>query len=291
MAQLHTIKRRIRSVKNINQITKAMEMVAASKLRRAQERALRSRLYATSAREALAHLRTLSRETDLDLFVQRKIKHRLIIVFTSDRGLAGAYNNNVFKVLANALGQTVSGIKLIVVGQKGAQFISRLDTQAEIIGAYTSWPASPAPANVQPIASSALDLFRRGTVDQVTLIYTDFVSVVKQAVIERDILPIDPASILPPASARPQLPPDTLFEPSPARVLRYIIPRFLETLIYQASLEAAASEQAMRMMAMRNASDNASDLTSDLTLAYNGARQAAITQELSEISAGAAAIA
>ncbi|MDP3997390.1 MAG: ATP synthase F1 subunit gamma [Candidatus Andersenbacteria bacterium] len=292
MAKTQTIRRRIRSVKNINQITKAMEMVAASKLRRAQENALRSRMYSSSAREALAYLRLLSKSRDHELFSHRPVTNRLFVVFTSDRGLAGAYNSNILKKLTETLQryQNNGGVKLIVIGNKGAQFTGRLRTTANIVGTYTNWPAEPSTADLQPIVRTAIKLYRQKSVDSVNIIYTDFVSTIKQEVVIREILPINPAAILPNIKTSGATQPDTLFEPSPAAVLNFIVPRFIETQIYQANLEAIASEQAMRMMSMKNASDNAHDIIDDLTLTFNGARQAAITQELAEISASATAI-
>ena len=290
MANTQIIKRRIRSVKNINQITKAMEMVAASKLRRAQENTLRSRMYTTAARESLAYLRLQAHEGEHDLFTQRPVRNRLMIVFTSDRGLAGAYNSNILKSLMQVM-QEPQGLKLILIGNKGAQFVSRVESQAEVVGVYTNWPTEPTTLDIQPIVKTALNSFQSGEVDSVGVLYTNFITLLKQAVVLDEVLPIDPMAILPPEAAKDQGLEDTLFEPSPAEVFNFIVPRFIETQIYQANLEALASEQVMRMMAMKSASDNAKDLISDLTLTYNGARQAAITQELAEISAGAAAIA
>ncbi len=271
-----------------------MEMVAASKLRRAQEATLRSRVYAIAIREAIAHLRQRLKAEDHDLFIQRPVKSQLFVLFSGDRGLAGAYNSNIFKVLLSEL--TVAensalaiSTKLIVIGRKGAQLAAKLSGRIELVGTYTDWPAKVQVTDVQPIAVTALNLFKQEKIDSVSLIYTDFVSMVRQAVVRRDILPIDPAKLLPEAAEISTTVAESIFEPSPAAVLQFIIPRFIDTQIYQAALEANASEQVMRMMAMKNASDNAEEITSDLTLTYNGARQAVITQELAEISAGAQA--
>ncbi|MEX2054812.1 MAG: ATP synthase F1 subunit gamma [Candidatus Andersenbacteria bacterium] len=291
MSKVHVIRRRIKSVKSINQITKAMEMVAASKLRRAQEATLRSRLYSVAAREALAMLRQRTGSAQHPLFEERPVKSRLIILFSSDRGLAGAYNSNLFRALVDVLkeaGDTTT--KLIVIGQKGAQFASKLAGQIEVTGAYTNWPVEPSTKDLHPITATAVSLFTEQAVDEVSVLYTDFISSVRQVVKKQIILPVVPADILPPEAVAVAQADDVLFEPSPQEVLDYIVPRFVETQIYQANLEAIASEQIMRMMAMKNASDNAKDIIEDLTLTYNGARQAAITQELAEISAGAQAI-
>lgn len=291
MAKVQTIRRRIKSVKNINQITKAMEMVAASKLRRAQEATLKSRTYAASARELLAHLRTLATDASHPLFATRDTGQRLIILFSSDRGLAGAYNSNLFKALIALLQQPDQKNQIIVVGSKGAQFVSRLRDQLDIVAVYTNWPAKPSVSDITPIAKTVTEKFIAGDVDEVTVLYTDFVSMMKQTVTPRRLLPIDPAEILSQEARVETTVNQSLFEPSPVMVMEYIIPRVIEVLIYQAALEAAASEQSMRMVAMKSASDNAKELIGDLTLTYNGARQAAITQELAEITSGAAAIA
>lgn len=284
MGKEHKIKKRIRTVRNINQITKAMEMTAASKLRRAQSAALRSRTYAGSARDVLAQVYLRAEGASHPLFARRHGAKALVILFTSDRGLAGAYNSNILK---NLLQMNLAGLKLIVVGQKGAQFANKLQAQVEIVGVYTNWPVEVRPTDVRSLAATAMELFTEGHVDRVQLLYTDFESVVRQVVRVREILPIDPAAILP-AEARSQAErTETLFEPSVGDVLRYVVPRLIEVQIYQASLEATASEHAARMMAMKNASDNAKDLASGLTLSFNSARQAGITQELAEISAGA----
>lgn len=295
MAKIQQVRRRIKSVRNINQITKAMEMVAASKLRRAQESAQASRMYATAAREALARLRQLNRKSDHELFAKRPVKNRLIILFSSDRGLAGAYNSNIFKALVELVKRDRAATpaiadQIIIIGNKGGGFAAKLKKDLEIIGVYRDWPMSPTTVDLQPIVRTALDRFRRRQADTVTVLYTDFVSIVKQAAVASDVLPIAPEQILPADAAADVYVKNSVFEPSPAAVLTYIVPRFIETQIFQANLEAIASEQAMRMVAMKNASDNAKDLISDLTLEYNGARQAAITQELAEITTGAQAI-
>ncbi len=284
MGKEHKIKKRIRTVRNINQITKAMEMTAASKLRRAQGATLRSRIYAAHAREVLAQLYLRAEGASHPLFGRRAGTRQLVIAFTSDRGLAGAYNSNVLKAL---LQMNLTGLKLIVVGQKGAQFANKLQDQIEVVGVYTNWPVEVRPTDVRSLAATAMELFTERLVDRVSLIYTDFESTLRQVVRVREILPIDPAAILSADEVTRAGRLETLFEPSVPEVLEYVVPRLIEVQIYQASLEATASEHAARMMAMKNASDNAKDLASGLTLTFNSARQAGITQELAEISAGA----
>jgi F-type H+-transporting ATPase subunit gamma len=291
MAKVQTIRRRIKSVKNINQITKAMQMVAASKLRRAQEATQRSRQYALASRQALRTLRLLTSTANHALFAERTIQNQLVILFTSDRGLAGAYNSNIFKAFIEFLkDHPERATKVIVIGQKGGQFLSRLQAHVEVVGVYQDWPTEPSTQDLQPIIATAIALFTAGAVDSVELLYTDFLSTVRQVVTTQTLLPINPAEILPTTAAESHQFTEALFEPSAAEVLTYIVPRFLGSQIYQANLEAIAAEQAMRMLAMKNASDNAKDIMGDLTLTYNGIRQAAITQELSEISAGAEAM-
>jgi F-type H+-transporting ATPase subunit gamma len=284
MAKLHTIRRRITSVNNIHQITKAMELVAASKLRRAQAAAVRSRLYARRTQEVLQHVVVPEEEGSSLYFTPRPVTHHTLVVFSGDRGLAGAYHLNLFKavggVLAEAAGQQVEAI---VVGQKGAQFLHRLAGQVTVQAVYTDW-GEPTAAEVRPIARAVLEAYRSGATDQVSIVYTDFVSVARQQPQQMTLLPLTQPAALVAGAVR-----DQVFEPSAAAVLDFLVPRVVELQLYQAALEAAASEHAARMLAMQQASENAEEVTDDLTLAYNGARQAVITQELAEISAGAEA--
>lgn len=290
MAQIQLIKRRIRSVHNTRQITKAMELVAASKMRRAQEAAVRSRAYTNSAGEVLARLGRLVPAQQYGLFARRDVARRLIILVTSDRGLAGAYNANLTRLfLDNVRADRANNVatSAIVVGIQGARFASRLEA-VNVIGTYPDWPTEPTAADVRPIARTAIKLFSEGQVDAVEIIYTNFISTIRQEAIFEPLLP----ALLEKPDQTSELGPeeDIVFEPSPQAVLEAVVPRLIEARLFQAMLEAIASEQSMRMMAMKNASDNASELIDDLTLVYNGARQAGITQELAEITAGAEAI-
>ncbi len=287
MASLQAIKRRIKSVQNTRQITKAMEMVAASKMRRAQEATLRSRLYAQRIAEINERLAGKVTVDKNPLFAVRPIANRLFIVFTSDQGLAGAYNANLTKELLNQIeaeqeaGRTP---RLIVIGRKGAQFVARLEN-VELIGVYENWPANPTTADIMPIVAQAKAGFTEGAYDEVVVLYTEFFSMIKQVVQSSKLLPLAQE-----VAKSEEVKDEQSFEPSPQAVLDAIVPRLIEARLMQSAYEASASEQSMRMMAMKNASDNASDLIDDFTLAYNGARQAGITQELAEISAGAAAV-
>lgn len=295
MAKIHKIRRRIKSVKKIEQITKAMERVAASKMRRSQTAALRSRPYAYTAREILAQLFVLTDPTAHPLFAQRDVKRQLLVIFSSDRGLAGAYNSNINRLLWKAVEQAKrdeTPPRLIVIGRKGAQMCARLEMRGavEVIGVYTDWLTEPTTLTLQPIVDTVIKEFTSETVDAVSCIFTDFVSGLRQIAVVRGLLPIQPEEVFKSEAEISEKLKEALFEPSPQALLSYMVPRLVSVQLYQASLEASASEQSMRMIAMKNASDNAAGLLGDLELTYNSARQAAITQELAEISAGVEAM-
>lgn len=287
MASTTALKRRITSVKNTKQITKAMELVAASKMRRAQEAALKSRTYRNLARQILTRLREL---TDVDhhpLFIQRTVKNRLLIVITSDRGLAGAYNSNILRLLTSQLEQDRANkitSHIITMGKQGAKFVTRLQ-DINVIGAYNELPEHPNADDLRPLLDQILHMQAECEVDAVDVIFTDYKSSISQeAKVER---------LLPAAFTEAKIEPDlgkAIFEPSPQAVLDDVSERLVEVQLWQDVLEAAASEHSMRMMAMKSATDNASELIDDLTLTFNTARQAAITQELAEITGGAEAM-
>ena len=290
MAQTQLIKRRIRSVSNTRQITKAMQLVAASKMRKAQDGTLRSRAYTTSAKEILSHLSKLKSATKHPLFQKRPIKNQLLILITSDRGLAGAYNSNLVKLFTAQIRQHQDiGSRAIAIGAKGSRFVNRLQG-VELIGAYTDWPSEPTSADVRPISEAAIKAFTAKTIDSVQIIYTHFISTIRQEALVEQLLPITPAAVGSQDEGVAKILQSAIFEPTPDAVLQAMVPRLVEAQVYQAVLDAMASEQSMRMMAMKNATDNANELIDDLTLEYNEARQASITQELAEISAGAEAI-
>jgi F-type H+-transporting ATPase subunit gamma len=297
MANTQALKRRITSVKNTKQITKAMELVAASKMRRAQEAALKTRAYRNTAREILARLQQLKRANKSPYFAKRAVKTRLYIVMSSNRGLAGAYNSNVLRLFNKQLqrdeAESVSS-KAIIIGKKAAQFAARIES-LELVGVYTDFPDRPTQADIQPLLSSAYELFTNESVDEVEVIYTDYKSSIVQVATVQQLLPAairddETHEVVQKTDRFISDINDVVFEPSPEIVLERIVPKLVEAQLMQSVLEAIASEQSMRMMAMKNASDNASDLIDDLTLAFNGARQAGITQELAEIAGGAAAV-
>lgn len=291
MAKIHALRARMRSIGKIGQITKAMEQVAASKRRRAQAAVLRSRPFAYAARELLAQLVTLTSTAAHPLFVQRKVARRLFVVISADRGLAGAYNSNVGRKVLEAVeeAQREERPRALVIGRKGAKLCAVLEQagKLEVLGAFIDWPSPVSFAVCQPVAEAAIKQFTAGAVDAVSIITTDFVGGLRAPVVVRPWLPVV-ASL--PQAAVSEAVREAVFEPTARDVLSYVVPRLASVQLYQAVLEAIAAEQSARMMAMQNASENVTELLSELRLTYNSARQAAITQELAEISAGAEAM-
>lgn len=287
MASQRQLKTRIRSVKNTKQITKAMQMVAASKMRRAQDATKASHPYAEAANELLAYLASQGETRDHKWFVARPVQKRLIIVVASDRGLAGAYDSNVLKKYLSLLSEDEKakiGNATIAIGRKGSRFAARLKF-AEVIGSYGDMPDYPDGTEFQTILSTAKDMFENGEVDAVDVVYTRFVTSMTQVADTIRLFPAGYTETEVSDSVRA-----SIFEPSSEEVLNDVAYRLIGARLFQALLDARASEYSMRMLAMKNATDNASNLIDDLTLAMNKARQSAITQELSEISAGVEAL-
>lgn len=288
MANTITLKRRIGSVKNTRQITKAMELVAASKMRRAQEFAQRSRNYRIAAYSLLTRLSKITEIEDHPLFTKRDVKRRLYVVVTSNQGLAGAYDANILKLLTRSIREDVAAniaVKVIAIGKKGANFVRNLEG-VELLAVYNDISDQPSANELRPLLNTITEQYGEGSVDEVRLLYTDFKSNLVQIASTLNVLPATFEETEEDTSSLDNV----TFEPSPQDVLDNVAMRLIEVQIWQAILESFASEQSMRMMAMKNATDNASDLIDDLTLAFNTARQAAITQELAEITGGAEAI-
>jgi F-type H+-transporting ATPase subunit gamma len=290
MASTIVLKGRIKSIKNTRQITKAMQLVSASKLRRAQEYAYRSRAYRDMAFNLLQRLNAIREVESQPLFSVRPVKSRLYIVMTSNSGLAGAYNANVLKLLAQGLQTDRDGkitSKVIVIGSKGAQFVRRLP-HAELLGVYNSFGDQPTANDIRPILNTLMSEYENETVDEVRLLYTLFKSNIVQIAQSVQLLP---ASIIDTdGDNKADAPLVTNFEPDVETVIAQVATRLIEAQLLQAVLESLASEHAMRMVSMKNATDNANDLIDDYTLEYNTARQAGITQELAEITGGAEAL-
>lgn len=287
MSSSQQLKTRIRSVKNTKQITKAMQMVAASKMRRAQEADQASAPYTRAANELLTYLASQGVTEDHPLFEKREVKTRLLIVIAADKGLAGAYNSNVAKAYIRELkADDDLGIKnkTITVGRRASQFATRLK-DTDILGVYEDLPDHPGGAELRAILDTAQTQFESGAVDAVDVIFTEYVSSMVQRAKTLRVLPAGFTETEVTAEVR-----DAKFEPNIPTVLDAVAYRLVEAQIFQALLDARASEYSMRMVAMKNATDNASDLADDLTLAMNKARQGAITQELAEISGGVEAL-
>lgn len=289
MATPREIRRRIRSVRNISQITRAMEMVAASKMRRAQQQVTASRDYSDRIRLMIGDLAAMeASEEDLarfPLLEQRPIKRSEVIVITSDKGLAGSLNTNILRhairFMSDERPEALDDIELVTVGRKARDFFTRYGRN--ITAEFDQFGDQPTFDSIRPIVQIAVDDFTSGKVDAVFVAYTRFYNTLRQVPEVLQLLPIaqpDEAGEVT----------DYIFEPSPNVVLEALLPRFIETQIYQALLEAIASEHSARMVAMRNATENAKELVTDLTLTYNRARQTQITSEVSEIAAGAAAV-
>jgi F-type H+-transporting ATPase subunit gamma len=282
------IRRRIRGVKNMSQITRAMEMVAASKMRRAQERVTAGRPYSERLRDVLANLASAQLDADesqeFPLLEQREISKTAVIVMVPDRGLSGALNSNLFRrsvqYFREDQGETPPNV--IAVGKRGVDFLRRTDRN--IIAEFIQLGDRPTMHDTRPIAELAIDQFLSGEVDAVNLIYPKFVNTLVQTPEVMQILPIQRPEVSETDTAESE---DYIFEPSAEEVLNAILPRYVEILIYQAQLETVASFYSAQMVAMRNATDNAKELVDDLGLSLNKARQAQITNEVAEISAGA----
>jgi F-type H+-transporting ATPase subunit gamma len=287
VASTQQLKSRIRSVKNTKQITKAMQMVAASKMRRAQEAVKASEAYTQAASELLTFFASQGITDQHPFFQERKIKTRLLIVIASDKGLAGAYNSNVVKAYIRELeADKKAGVKTktIAVGRKASQIAIRIN-HADLVGVYENLPDDPGANELHAILDTAVAKFQTEEVDAVDVIYTNFVSsMVQRSKVQR---------VLPAGFEETEVSDDVvnaIYEPSAEEVLKGVSYRLVSAQIYQALLDARASEHSMRMLAMKNATDNASELADDLTLEMNKARQGAITQELAEISGGVEAL-
>ena len=291
MASTRQLKGRIRSVKNTKQITKAMQMVAASKMRKAQDATKEATPYFKTASEILTYLAGQGATDEHPLFQRRAIKKRLIIFLASDKGLAGAYNANVSKKYLELLKRDEErGIEnsTITIGRKASAFATRLKN-VHVIASYDDVQNSPTGLSFHTVLSMVTSMFTSGEVDAVTVVYTSFESSVKQEAIWMRLLPAGTEVMSDPSKIANSVK-ESKFEPSVPELLDAVASRLVGARLFQAHLDASASEHVMRMVAMKNATDNAGDLIEDLTLAMNKARQGAITQELSEISAGVEAM-
>ncbi len=282
MSNIRTIGRRIKAIKNIAKITKAMEMIAASKMRRAQERGLAGRPYSEKIQQVIADLAALPETDKYPLLRRRPVARIAIVQITPDRGLCGGLNASINRRVASFILEQSVPVTLINVGRKGRDFMVRAgrDIRAEFI----QLGDRPGLLDTLSISHIIIDDYSNGLIDQVYLAYAHFISTALQKPVLQQLLPVEPA-VIPKAQNV-----DYIYEPDPDAVLNELLPRFVEMQVYHAILESIASEQSARMVAMRNATDNAAELTEDLTLVYNKARQESITKELLDIAGGVAAL-
>lgn len=294
MTTAREMRLRIQGVGNIAQVTRALEAVSASKVRQAQQALFAARPYASKAWDVLQHL---SRQPARDyihplLYEREEINQILIVLITGDRGLAGAYNTNIVRFTLEQSRNHSVPINYVVVGRKGRDMLARRGQK--ILAEFSDLPAAPTFSDVSAIGRLVIQEFLEERVDQVYLIYTDFVNLLKQIPVMKLLLPLE-------VEERPELAgrregqatsvePTYIYEPSEERLINQIVPRLTELQVYEAIQESLASEHAARMVAMRNATENANELVSDLRLAYNKARQKGITMEILDIVGGAEAL-
>jgi len=286
------IRTKIKSVQNTRKITKAMEMVAASKMRKAQERMRAARPYADKVRNIAAHLSEANPEYKHPFLVRREnIRNAGVIVVTTDKGLCGGLNTNVLRVtLAKLREFETAGVKvqLTAIGNKGFSFLNRVG--GKVVSHLTQLGDTPHLEKLIGPVKVQLDAYEKGEVDAVFLCYTRFINTMKQEPVIEQLLPLSPEKLAQTEAEKAQYGWDYIYEPDAKSVVDELLVRYLEALVYQAVAENIASEQSARMVAMKAASDNAKNVIGELQLTYNKARQAAITKELSEIVGGAAAI-
>jgi len=291
MAGTKEIRTKIKSVQNTRKITKAMEMVAASKMRRAQERMRNARPYSEKVRNIAANLGKANPEYRPAYLVEREVKNAGVIVVTTDKGLCGGMNTNVLRALTNTMKDLDSkGVSLSCtpIGMKGFQFLNRI--KAKIVSHVTQMGDTPHLEKLIGAIKVQLDAYENGEVDAVYLAYTKFINTMKQEPVVEKLLPLSSEKLTQTTEEAREYGWDYLYEPDPQSVVDELLKRYVEALIYQAVAENMASEQSARMVAMKAASDNAKNVIGELQLVYNKTRQAAITKELSEIVGGAAAV-
>ena len=292
MANLKEVRNRIQSVSSTQQITKAMKMVAAAKLRRAQDNIIRMRPYAQRLNTILANLtRTADADIVSDYGVTREVRKVLMIAITSDRGLAGAFNSNVFKGVNAAIAGRytnlpATSVSVMAIGKKAHDYFGR---RGNLVGDYTHVFAKLSFVTVREAAEAAMQGFRAGQYDEVVMVYNEFRNVATQIIRTEQLLPLVPAEAL--VSTTPVSNVDYLFEPSKEEIVQTLIPQSIKIQLYKAVLESNAAEHGARMTAMDKATDNAGELLKALKLTYNRTRQAAITTEILEIVGGAEALA
>jgi len=287
MAGGREIKTKIKSVQNTRKVTRALEMVSASKIRKAQDRMKASRPYARAMKQVIGHLAQANSELQHPYLIERPETKRVgYIIVSSDRGLAGGLNNNLFRKLLGEIRkwqQQGVEVDVVTIGQKASVFFRRI--KVDMLATVTHIGDQPHIEQLVGVVKVMLDAYRDGRIDKILLCYNEFVNTMTQRVAFNQLLPLPPSET---AVAHHDW--DYIYEPDAYTVLKHVLTRYFESLVYQAVMENVASEHAARMVAMKSASDNANKLIDTLNLVYNKARQAAITQEISEIVGGAAAV-
>ena len=282
MASQRDIRRRINAARNIKQITRAMQFVAASKLRRAQESTLAARPYSEKIDEVLADVAAVLGAEDHPLLRESSGGKRLLVLITTDRGLAGPLNTNTIRFVARELAESSDDFAVVSVGRKGRDAMRR--ARVPIEAHFAGFGDKPTFAEVLPLARLLSDDFLAGKYGRIDLVYSRFISTLSQKPVLDQLLPIEETEDTEGIPGN-----QFLFEPSPAAVLQQLLPRYVATRLFHAVLEGKASEESSRMVAMKNATENAEELIDDLTLAYNKVRQSNITREMIEIASGARA--
>ena len=294
MASAREMRLRIKSVKNISQVTRALETVSASKVRKAISAMMATRSYATKAWQVLTHVAEQPGRDSLHplLSNRQSVNNTLVVVVTGDRGLAGAYNSNVIRFVASHFDKNPVPVKYIAVGRKGRDLLFRRGKN--VIADFSRLPAAPSFADVSAIGRLAVDAYMNGEVDEVFLVYTDYVNMARQTTTVKKLLPLELVGegLVEDFENQHDGPQAAYeYEPDMREILDEIIPRFTALQVYQAVLESLASEHAARMVAMRNATENAKELVAGLQLAYNKVRQQTITNDILDIVGGAEALA
>jgi len=294
MANAREVRLRIHSVKNIAQVTRALQAVSASKVRKAMQAMMNTRSYATKAWQVLTHISTQPGRENLHPLLTPRVENRneLVVLITSDRGLAGAYNTNILRFAAAHFDDRPVPVRYIAVGRKGRDILFR--RRKHVIAEFSNLPAAPTFADVSAIGRLAVDEFLSGNVDRVYLVYTDFINMVRQVPTLKQLLPLEVTGgegrVEDFEETRTGIPAAYIYEPGETEILDEIVPRFTALQVFQAILESLASEHAARMVAMKNATDSATDLVDALQLEFNKARQQTITNEMLDIAGGAEAL-
>jgi F-type H+-transporting ATPase subunit gamma len=294
MSKTREVRLRIQSVKNIAQVTRALQAVSASKVRKSMQAMMNTRPYATHAWRVLTHIAAQPGRQNLHplLTTRSEIKNVLVVLITGDRGLAGAYNANIVRFVLQKFGKYGLPVQFVVIGRKGRDMMLR--RRQNVVAEFSHLPAAPSFMDVSSIGQLVVEEFLQGKADEVYLVYTDFINMVRQVPTLKKLLPLEfegGGRVSEFELSKRELAAAYIYEPGEHEILDEIVPRFTALQVYQAIMESLASEHAARMLAMKNATDSATDLAGALQLEYNNARQQTITNEMLDIAGGAEALA